>query len=539
MNHLNYIYLDQNAFTGNLPSVLFEKKNLIAFVASINCFSGSLPETICLNPSLIELVIDGAHASNQCSRLIANLQPLKQFYSTKKGLIGSIPSCLFDLPRLTILHLSGNNLQGTLPDKLQINRTLLSLILSSNQLQGNIPYSIWTHSFSYLDLSFNRFSGEVYATSNLTKVISIQKVILLPTQTTINVSDTFSRVGSGDYNMTLQVNRLSGNLPLSFVNVTQINILEGNMFGCNYFTRKNLPKHDPAYESYQCGSDFTNTSLYIWLILLSLLLLTYSLIYLWRSRNSRREVMKNQFLLLQRKFMEWSKLIASSSSSSLLYHTLINTTETKLSIIEIQFPSLFVCQKINIIYLQFVVGIIGYIIVVMSPIYILLGCYYSMFSHVYIWIISSIYLTGEIPAIILLSFYILMVILVLFMIQYIQQQHQQLLLVTKNRPFDEQTKREDIIMNAQNKDDLYHNNNNNNNNRKFFQQGCKVFVVLLINALIIITVNMAYVYSINEQYNRVISIFITLAISLFKFLYSNYLMIGNGRRQLEQLLQIT
>jgi hypothetical protein len=147
---------------------------------------------------------------------------------TRQRFGGTIPTCLFNLPKLGILHLAANNLQGTLPSIVNFSATLQSVILSNNQLEGSIPSAFFNHTFYYLDLSFNRLNGKLE---------------------TPKKSENFSR--KFDFGIR---NRTEASV---------INILHGNMFSCDT-NRNNLPNHDPDFVTYQCGSDYTNQSLYKW-----------------------------------------------------------------------------------------------------------------------------------------------------------------------------------------------------------------------------------------------------------------------------------
>ena len=64
----------------------------------------------------------------------------------------------------------------------------------------------------------------------------------------------------GDSILSLERNRLSGNIPPSFHKATNISILDGNMFQCG--SKASLPQQDPDVESYICGSDIANISLF-------------------------------------------------------------------------------------------------------------------------------------------------------------------------------------------------------------------------------------------------------------------------------------
>jgi hypothetical protein len=60
------------------------------------------------------------------------------------------------------------------------------------------------------------------------------------------------------------VNHLSGYIPSTLFPVVQINMLEGNLFACD-FNSNLLPENDPRAKQYSCGSDIVNASLYFWI----------------------------------------------------------------------------------------------------------------------------------------------------------------------------------------------------------------------------------------------------------------------------------
>ena len=71
---------------------------------------------------------------------------------------GSIPSCIFSLPKLTFLEATGGDFVGTLPST--ITAPLTHLALSHNRLIGTVPSSIWTlKDLAWLDLAKNKLSG--------------------------------------------------------------------------------------------------------------------------------------------------------------------------------------------------------------------------------------------------------------------------------------------------------------------------------------------------------------------------------------------
>jgi len=130
-----------------------------------------------------------------------------------------------------VLHLTGNGLSGELIRSLPANSQIVDLSLSHNQLSGTIPLDILN--IASLDLSFNQLSGK-YADSTQYQ---------------------------SDSSINLEVNRLSGQLPVSElerVSSGSLSVLHGNLFACN-----SIPQNDEYSYDYVCGSRNLNDSLFV------------------------------------------------------------------------------------------------------------------------------------------------------------------------------------------------------------------------------------------------------------------------------------
>jgi Leucine-rich repeat (LRR) protein len=250
---LTNIDISNNLFTGNLPSGFTPETQLSTFAASSNCFIGSIPTQICAVETLTVLALDGLSTAQACRiPIFPDSQELNAFI-LKSNFIDGIPTCLFKLKNLETLHLSGNGFTGSLPENLTLGSTLQDLSLSHNRLTGTIPLYIQEKIGGWynLDLSYNRFTGVL--------------------------SNSFT---SDDSTISLQINRLSGDIPSSLLNVPSVSILDGNMFTCN-FDKERLPKNDNKRNDYTCGSDVVNVTLYIWLFFF-ICFLTFLMIYYYK-----------------------------------------------------------------------------------------------------------------------------------------------------------------------------------------------------------------------------------------------------------------
>ena len=226
------VVVANNQLTGTLPAALFQLK-LQTFVGTSNCFIGPLPiSDICNNLNMNGFVIDGISSATSCQNKLF-IGPLSA-YSLEHAIGGTLPTCLFQLPNITTLHLSGNGFTGSIPSDIQLSKTLSDLSLSHNALTGSIPLTVQLKNWDRVDLSYNRFMGTL-------------------------ASDFVS-----NRSINLENNRLSGNIPASFYPIKNLSILGSNTYSCRY-DQSNLPEHDPNRQRYHCGSDSFDVLFYIWL----------------------------------------------------------------------------------------------------------------------------------------------------------------------------------------------------------------------------------------------------------------------------------
>ena len=140
-----------------------------------------------------------------------------------------MPECLWEMRNLSVLHLTGNSLTGNLVHDISPLSTMEDLALSHNKLSGAIPVGL--PAIHQVDLSYNQFSQKYSVHQDHDNGSSLN----------------------------LEINRLSGHLPLTALRqVSQLNILRGNLFSCD-----TIPKNDEFVDDYVCGSEDLNESLIV------------------------------------------------------------------------------------------------------------------------------------------------------------------------------------------------------------------------------------------------------------------------------------
>ncbi|KAJ4834908.1 hypothetical protein Tsubulata_038633, partial [Turnera subulata] len=214
LTRLRALHLYTNNFYGSIPPAFF-------LALSYNNLSGGLPGCLALLSQLSILLLDGKHLSvleighhdqntnlepyfsalANCTSLqeleladiglggrlastISKLSPnLKYLLLQENRIFGSILVELTHLPQLTLLNLTSNFLNGTIPR--EINRNcpssincidLSKLDLSHNRLTGTIPPEIpgWHDISIFLNLSHNHLEGPLPI--KLSKLENVQEI---------------------------------------------------------------------------------------------------------------------------------------------------------------------------------------------------------------------------------------------------------------------------------------------------------------------------------------------------------------------------
>ena len=145
--------LSENKLLGNLnySNVFTRLSNVRTIDLSSNCLSGSLPSSICSLSQLNSLSLNGL--SSKCGKQFNPLGLFKApFY---KNSIGGMLPCIWEMPSLKNLFLSGNLMTGSLSSVRFPNSSLLrSVSLTSNYFTGELSQDLRTRWFHDLDLRY-------------------------------------------------------------------------------------------------------------------------------------------------------------------------------------------------------------------------------------------------------------------------------------------------------------------------------------------------------------------------------------------------
>ena len=448
LNELNQIDLTHNRLTGNIPSNLFYSPKLTYVLLGDNCFFGPLSDSVCTASNLKVMILDGASSGSQCDTYFPNgIHILKLFFHVrgrfvKQKLGGSIPSCLWSLPELSTLHLSGNGITGTISN-IEIGNTtskLIDLNLAVNSLTGVIPQSIQQKGFQQLDLSNNRIGGELNY---------------------LNINKDFT-----NSTLKLEQNRLSGKLSDRVINdmesVTNLGILQGNFFGCGTFglqKGKYIPKNDIYYNEYTCLGTNLNISTLSCGIIVLIGLIIYLYYYIFVFDHALINKVRIKYLNFDTGKVDEQNEFDKKSDDNSDYSRSFDSTNTTTSLAKVLNSAFYLfysywCYTIQLYYdtsektAQFTIDdvsefvitkkslyrcrdflvmisrcCVASVIILFFYIFVCLICYVvmkqihgtvydEMFSFTYIqaqsgWTYTSIFLHGAIPVFLLLLFFVI------------------------------------------------------------------------------------------------------------------------------------
>ncbi|KAK4407624.1 Receptor-like protein 34 [Sesamum angolense] len=235
-----------------------------------------------LHPSLSKLhflsvvLLDGNYILSSVPNFFANFSYLSTMSLSVCGLnnslSGSIPQSLFTLPSLKILILSYNQLSGRLYEfpTLQFSN-IVELDLRGNRLEGQIPESFFTlERLEILDLSHNFFNGTVqlekfqrlqylrslHLSHNFFNgTVQLEKFQRLQYLRSLDLSYNNLSVDTSITNTSLstfpQLLCLSGAIPTSFCNATQLEVLDLSANKLSELFRREPPSVPSQLQSLQ------------------------------------------------------------------------------------------------------------------------------------------------------------------------------------------------------------------------------------------------------------------------------------------------
>ncbi|CAI0453640.1 unnamed protein product [Linum tenue] len=159
-----YLNFSSNCLEGPLPTV---SSNLTFLDLSNNLLSGNLVKFLCFNPAETRttqyLNLQGNLFSGEIPDCWKNWQSLEALKLSSNKFTGRIPNSIGTLTSLLSLHIQNNSLTGDIPLSLGNCSKLLAVDLGYNELVGEIPRWVgkWLSKLSILNLRANKFHGSM------------------------------------------------------------------------------------------------------------------------------------------------------------------------------------------------------------------------------------------------------------------------------------------------------------------------------------------------------------------------------------------
>ncbi|CAL5096633.1 unnamed protein product [Urochloa decumbens] len=161
---LTRVRLGQNYLTGPLPRGFLYLPALTTVELQGNYLTGRLEEDDAGVPARLSLLnLSGNRFNGSLPASIGNFSALQTLLLAGNQLVGGIPRQVGRLRRLLKLDLSGNNLTGAVPGELGECASLTYLDLSCNRLSGAIPGERLAEIriLNYLNVSWNVLTGAI------------------------------------------------------------------------------------------------------------------------------------------------------------------------------------------------------------------------------------------------------------------------------------------------------------------------------------------------------------------------------------------
>lgn len=162
--NLESLDLSLNEISGTIPSEVGKLSNLTSLQLYSNVFTGLVPQSLWALTKLQVIILyqDKRLALPTIPPAIANMTDLTHFSVARMNNTGTIPSELGLLTKLTTLELGANSFTSTLPEALGQLTNLVRLTVSHNSITGTVPTSIlqWSN-LNQLYLHNTKLSGSL------------------------------------------------------------------------------------------------------------------------------------------------------------------------------------------------------------------------------------------------------------------------------------------------------------------------------------------------------------------------------------------
>ncbi|CAM8886281.1 unnamed protein product [Rhodiola kirilowii] len=200
LSDMQYLSLGINNFSGAVPPELGNLTKLVSLSFGSNNLAGPLPKELGNLTSLQQLYIDSSGVSGHIPDEFSKLKALQTLWASDNLFTGKIPELFGTLTELIELRLEGTSLEGPIPSNfaaltkleglrigdlggldsslefLRAQTRMSTLSLRNCRISGQIPDLSLFSKLKYLDLSFNKLTGQV--PSSLQEIASLSYIYI-------------------------------------------------------------------------------------------------------------------------------------------------------------------------------------------------------------------------------------------------------------------------------------------------------------------------------------------------------------------------
>ncbi|CAN0880397.1 Probable LRR receptor-like serine/threonine-protein kinase At3g47570, partial [Linum grandiflorum] len=228
---INIIAIPWNQFEGSLPvDIGFTLPNLEMFAISKNKFFGTIPDSFCNATKLNHINMNKNGFSGQIPNCLGNL-PLLNSLSVGINRLGSNSTRDFDFliglrncSLLEVLSITENNFGGILPNSIANLSVKLSILhVSGNDIIGLLPAGLQRYvNLTWIDFSFNRFEGSI--PSYFSRFRNLQTLQLTGNQLSGQIPEFTNLTQLSE--LDISSNKLEGAIPASIGSCRQLIYLD-------------------------------------------------------------------------------------------------------------------------------------------------------------------------------------------------------------------------------------------------------------------------------------------------------------------------
>ncbi|KAG4913268.1 hypothetical protein AAZX31_19G153300 [Glycine max] len=233
LKKINILFMRNNLFSGPIPVEIGNLKEMTKLDLSLNGFSGPIPSTLwnLTNIRVVNLYFN--ELSGTIPMDIGNLTSLETFDVDNNKLYGELPETVAQLPALSHFSVFTNNFTGSIPREFgKNNPSLTHVYLSHNSFSGELPPDLCSDGkLVILAVNNNSFSGPV--PKSLRNCSSLTRLQLHDNQLTGDITDSFGVLPNLDF-ISLSRNWLVGELSPEWgecISLTRMDMGSNNLSG--------------------------------------------------------------------------------------------------------------------------------------------------------------------------------------------------------------------------------------------------------------------------------------------------------------------